>query len=67
MEAWLRAEHRPVVIFDGTLGSLIDIYASDPESPYRELKYSTQQAYDDDLKAHELRQPELALGQALQF
>jgi hypothetical protein len=50
MEAWLRAEHRPVAIFDGTLGSLIDIYASDPESPYRELKYSTQQAYDDDLK-----------------
>jgi hypothetical protein len=50
MEAWLRAEHRPIAIFDGTLGSLIYIYASDPESPYRELKYSTQQAYDDDLK-----------------
>jgi hypothetical protein len=50
MEAWLQAEHRPASVFDGTLGSLIDIYASDPESPYRELKYSTQQAYDDDLK-----------------
>lgn len=50
MEAWLRAEHRPASIFDGTLGSLIDIYASDPESPYRELNYSSQKAYDDDLK-----------------
>jgi hypothetical protein len=53
MEAWLRAEHRPASVFDGTFGSLIDTYASDPESPYRELKYSTQQAYDDDLKIPE--------------
>ena len=31
METWLRAEHRPVPLFDGTLGSLIETYASDPE------------------------------------
>jgi hypothetical protein len=51
MEAWLAADDRgPSIEFNGTLGSLIDIYATDTDSPYQDLKYSTQQSYDDDLK-----------------
>ncbi len=50
MDAWLAGEYREIRRFDGTLASLIEIYATHPESPYRDLKYSTQLAYDDDLK-----------------
>jgi hypothetical protein len=50
MEAWLRDEKPASAVFNGTLGSLIQLYATDPDSPYRDLKYSTQQAYDSDLK-----------------
>lgn len=50
MEAWLASDGHPPPVFDGTIASLIGLYATDEESPYRDLKYSTQQAYDDDLK-----------------
>lgn len=51
MEAWLAAGNkRGAAVFDGTLGSLLEMYASDEDSPYRDLKYSTQQAYADDIK-----------------
>jgi hypothetical protein len=49
LEAWLRGLSAPPM-FDGTLGSLIRLYQTDPASPYQDLKYSTQRTYDDDLK-----------------
>ena len=48
MEAWL-ANGQSVPRFDGTIESLIDIYASDENSPYQDLKYRTQINYDKDL------------------
>jgi hypothetical protein len=49
MEAWL-ANEQSVPRFDGTIESLIDIYASDENSPYQDLKYRTQVNYDKDLR-----------------
>jgi len=49
MEAWL-ANERSEPRFDGTIGSLIDIYASDENSPYQDLRYRTQVNYDKDLR-----------------
>ena len=49
MEAWL-ANERPVPIFDGTLASLIDLYSSDKESPYNDLRHRTRRTYDQQLK-----------------
>jgi hypothetical protein len=49
MEAWL-ANERPAPVFKGTLASLIDLYAGDEESPYQDLRYNTQRAYDHELK-----------------
>lgn len=36
--------------FDGTLGSLIDVYRSHPESPYFEIKSNTRVMYDESLE-----------------
>src|SRR6516162_11488543 len=49
MEAWL-ANEQSVPRFDGTIESLIDIYASHENSPYQDLKYRTQVNYDKDLR-----------------
>jgi hypothetical protein len=49
MEAWL-ANERPAPVFDGTLASLIDLYLTDEESPYRDLRHRTQRNYDNQLK-----------------
>jgi integrase len=35
--------------FNGTLGSLIDVYRSTPESPYFEIKSNTRTMYDESL------------------
>jgi hypothetical protein len=53
MQAWLDDSgifDRQRLRFDGTLGSLINLYASDPDSSYRDLRENTAQAYDDTLK-----------------
>jgi hypothetical protein len=50
MLAWLAEASPPETAFDGTLGSLTARYATDPDSPYRELKYSTQRTYNDDMR-----------------
>ena len=47
MEAWL-ANERPAPVFNGTLASLIDLYAGDEYSPYQNLRYNSQRAYDHD-------------------
>src|SRR5215831_17421829 len=49
MEAWLTNEHSEPR-FDGTIGSLIDIYASAEFSPYQNLKYRTQINYDKGMR-----------------
>src|SRR5262245_55445425 len=49
MEAWLANEHSEPR-FDGTIGSLIDIYTSDEDSPYQELRYQTRVNYDKALR-----------------
>lgn len=38
-------DNRPALRFDGTIGSLVDIYISDPESPFFRLKASTRIPY----------------------
>ena len=49
MEAWIANEHSEPR-FDGTVGSVIDIYVSDEDSPYQELRYRTQVNYDKGLR-----------------
>ena len=49
MEEWL-ADERPKPVFDGTVASLIDLYSSDQESPYNDLRHRTQRTYDQQLK-----------------
>ncbi|MDO8596612.1 MAG: hypothetical protein Q7R45_08310 [Sulfuricaulis sp.] len=36
--------------FDGTLGALIRCYTTDPDSPYKKLRYCSRLAYDGNLK-----------------
>jgi hypothetical protein len=50
MEAWLANEGRPTPVFDGTIARLIELYSTDPNSPYRELRYNSQRTYDKELK-----------------
>jgi hypothetical protein len=50
MELWLAGEFAPPRRFDGTLGSLIELYSADADSPYQDLKYNSQRSYDDNLK-----------------
>jgi hypothetical protein len=47
MEDWLtNGGKRRGVAFDGTFGSLLDIYQTDPKSTYADLKYSSRRPYD---------------------
>jgi integrase len=53
MHAWLddpSIDERPRVVFDGTLRSLIDLYESDPDSAYHDLKENSAVSYADSLK-----------------
>jgi hypothetical protein len=36
----------PRSLYDGTLGSLIDVYQRDPDSPYQVLRWHTRKRYD---------------------
>lgn len=40
----------PVTLYDGTLGSLINVYTSDNDSPYKELRYHSRVPYDGRLE-----------------
>lgn len=40
----------PRIIYDGTLGSLIDVYERDPDSSYQNLRRHTRQSYDSGLR-----------------
>jgi hypothetical protein len=52
MLQWLEEpERKRVTVYDGSLGSLIRLYQTDPESPYQSLRQSTQRCYDDWLTA----------------
>lgn len=47
MRAWLGSpEMQSMPVFDGTFGSLIRCYQTDPESPYHEKRQSTRECYD---------------------
>lgn len=51
MLAWLANGDRfPERTYDGTLGSLANLFASHEDSPYQACKYNTQQLYDDGIK-----------------
>ena len=53
MLAWLddpAALERPKLRFDGTLGSLVDLYESDADSAFQDLKLNTAASYRDSLK-----------------
>jgi hypothetical protein len=46
MNSWLSGRRGSVKTFDGTIRSLVDLYQSDPESPYHGLPASTREPYD---------------------
>src|ERR1700682_6327410 len=47
MRSWLSGRRGNTKVFDGTLRSLVDLYQSDPESPYRKkLTASSREPYD---------------------
>jgi hypothetical protein len=46
MNSWLSGRRGNVKVFDGTIRSLVDLYQSDPESPYHGLPASTREPYD---------------------
>lgn len=46
MLAWVSGRKGRITEFDGTIRSLIEIWQSDPESPYHKLKSSTKKPYD---------------------
>jgi hypothetical protein len=46
MGSWLSGRRGNTKVFDGTLRSLVDLYQSDPESPYHGLPASTREPYD---------------------
>lgn len=51
MLAWLAAGQRfPGRRYDGTLGTLAEMFASDEDSPYRACKWNTQRLYDQGVK-----------------
>ncbi len=53
MLAWLddsASLNRPRYRYDGTLRSLIDLYETDPDSSYRDLKANSATSYADSLK-----------------
>jgi hypothetical protein len=52
MSAWLADQDRAdkPIIFDGTLGGLIKLYETLPESPYHDKAPSTKRVYADDMR-----------------
>jgi hypothetical protein len=51
MLAWAhRGDARPGSIYDGKLATLVHIYETDEESPYRELHPTTQKTYSKILR-----------------
>jgi len=52
MSAWLADQSRDdrPIIFDGTLGGLIKLYETRPESPYHDKASSTKRVYADDMR-----------------
>ncbi len=50
---WARGgvEDDPKSLFDGTVGSLIEIYQKHKKSPFNKVRYDTQIAYTDNLRA----------------
>lgn len=51
MLAWLAAGNQfPARRYEGTIGSLADLFASDEDSPYRACKWNTQRLYDQGIK-----------------
>lgn len=55
MLMWLAGRAGQRTIFDGTFGAAIDLYLTDPDSPYHKLKPSSRHPYDvyaGKLKAH---------------
>lgn len=49
LEEWRGAAKRTLT-FDGTIGSIIDSYLRDADSPYRSLRENTRRSYDLDLR-----------------
>lgn len=48
MRAWLDSpDAQEARAYNGTLGSLAELYLSDPQSPYRATAQNTQRGYDD--------------------
>ncbi|RAI42813.1 integrase [Rhodoplanes roseus] len=48
MEAWLAEDGAPRrALYDGTLASLIALYQTDADSPYRAVRPNTRRGYDD--------------------
>lgn len=50
---WLDNRTEPSALFDGTITSLIRLYQTDPDSPYKTLRWSTQVDYARDLRSLE--------------
>lgn len=49
LRLWL-ADRADAIAFKGTVGSLIDCYQTDEDSPYRGVRENTRRTYDHDLK-----------------
>lgn len=47
LRAWLSTQRERGLAFNGTLGSLIECYRRDEESPYHAVKANTRKHYDD--------------------
>lgn len=51
MLAWLSAGNQfPVRRYDGTIGSLAELFSTDEDSPYKRCKWNTQRLYDGGIK-----------------
>lgn len=50
MNSWLSGRRGNVMTFDGTIRSLVDLYQSDPDSPYHDKPASTRETYNVGLK-----------------
>jgi hypothetical protein len=49
-DAWRSLGDKPRFFYDGTIGSLCDAFERHPQSPMREVKFSTAGSYGDALK-----------------
>lgn len=50
LQIWLSDGERDRFRYDGTIGSLCDVFEGHPESPIREVKHNTADSYADSLK-----------------